>query len=118
EAHHRPLRAAATQRAALRTLRRWRAGRIEAEAHRIRQPTLLIWGEGDAEIPLRHGQRLHASIPDARLIVFRRCGHLPQEEYPREFASLIADFCKGATVDAAPAAYGEAPESALAAESA
>jgi hypothetical protein len=49
--------------------------------------------------------------------VFRRCGHLPQEEYPREFASLIADFCKGATVDA-DAADREAPESVLAAESA
>jgi len=28
--------------------------------------------------------------------VFRRCGHLPQEEYPEEFAQLVVDFCNGA----------------------
>ncbi|HEV2912733.1 MAG TPA: alpha/beta hydrolase [Pyrinomonadaceae bacterium] len=113
EAHHRPLRASATQRAVLRTLRRWRASRIEAEAHRIKKPTLLVWGEDDADIPLRHGLRLHELMPDARLIVFRRCGHLPQEEYPREFAKLVADFCKGAL--AATVTADQAPN-ALAAE--
>jgi len=97
DAHHRPLRAANTQRALLRTLRRWRAERIGREAHRIKQLTLLVWGENDADVPLRHGRRLFQLIPNSRLIVFRRCGHLPQEEYPREFAKLVADFCK--TVD-------------------
>ena len=94
-AYHVPLRAADTQRAALSMLRRWSAERIRREAHLITQPVLLIWGEHDAEVPLRDGERLHDSIPDARLIVFRRCGHLPQEEYPREFAALVSDFVNG-----------------------
>lgn len=103
EAHHRPLRAANTHRAVLRTLRGWSADRIEREAHRIKQPTLLIWGENDRDIPLRHGERLFELIPGARLIVFRRCGHLPQEEYPREFTKLVADFCGDASaVEGAP----------------
>jgi pimeloyl-ACP methyl ester carboxylesterase len=93
-AHHRPLRAASAHRAVLRTLRRWSASRIEDEAASIQQPTLLIWGEDDRDIPLEHGQRMFAKIPDARLIVFRRCGHLPQEEYPREFTKLVTEFCK------------------------
>ncbi|MBD0327289.1 MAG: alpha/beta hydrolase [Pyrinomonadaceae bacterium] len=92
-AHHRPLRASSAHRAVLRTLRRWSAARIEREAHRIQQPTLLIWGEDDIDIPLEHGQRMYERIPDARLIVFRRCGHLPQEEYPREFTKLVTEFC-------------------------
>jgi pimeloyl-ACP methyl ester carboxylesterase len=92
EAHHRPLRAASAHRAVLRTLRNWRADRIEQEAHRIKQPTLLIWGENDLEIPLRHGEYLQSRMPDARLIVFRHCGHLPQEEYPREFTKLVTEF--------------------------
>jgi pimeloyl-ACP methyl ester carboxylesterase len=91
-----PLRAADTQRAALRMLRDWSAERIGREAHLITQPTLLIWGEHDVEIPLRDGEYLHRQIPRARLIVFRRCGHLPQEEYPREFAALVTDFCRAA----------------------
>lgn len=93
--HHLPLRAADTQRAALSMLRRWSAERIRREAHLIKQPTLIIWGEQDLEIPLRDGEHLHEEIPNARLIVFRRCGHLPQEEYPREFAALVTDFVNG-----------------------
>ena len=94
-AYHTPLRAVDTQRAALRMLRRWSAERISREAHLIKQPTLIIWGEHDAEIPLRDGEHLHREIPGSRLIVFRRCGHLPQEEYPREFTRLVAEFAGG-----------------------
>ena len=92
EAHHRPLRAANAHRAVLRTLRNWRASRIAQEAHRIRQPTLLVWGENDLEIPLRHGRHLQEAMPDARLVLFRHCGHLPQEEYPQEFTEVVTDF--------------------------
>ena len=94
EAHHRHLRTSSTQRAALRMLRRWRAERIRRDAHLIRQPTLLIWGEQDREIPLEDGKLLHREIPDSRLIVFRNCGHLPQEEYPQEFVELVTGFIK------------------------
>jgi pimeloyl-ACP methyl ester carboxylesterase len=95
-AHHRPLVAAGTQRAALLTLRRWNAGRIEREAHRIKQPTLLIWGEVDPEIPLAHGRRLFEEMLNSQLVVFRRCGHMPMEEYPREFTEVVADFLSAA----------------------
>jgi pimeloyl-ACP methyl ester carboxylesterase len=93
--HHRPLLAAATQRATLATLRRWRAERIESDAHLIKQPTLLLWGEYDPEIPLRYGQKLFNKIGASRLIVFRRCGHMPMEEYPQEFVEVLTEFCEG-----------------------
>lgn len=96
-AHHRPLRASSAHRAVIRTLRRWKATRIEREAHRIWQPTLIIWGEDDADIPLEHGRRMFERIANARLIVFRRCGHLPQEEYPLEFTKLVTEFCGAAS---------------------
>jgi pimeloyl-ACP methyl ester carboxylesterase len=95
-AYHLPLRAVDTQRAALSMLRRWSAEQIREKAHLIKQPTLLIWGEQDQEIPLSDGRRLLQEIERARLIVFRHCGHLPQEEYPEEFAQLVVDFCNGA----------------------
>jgi pimeloyl-ACP methyl ester carboxylesterase len=94
-AHQRPLRAAATHRAILRTLRNWRASRIEREAARITQPTLLVWGAHDRDVPLRYGERLHELIEHSRLFVFPNCGHLPQEERPREFVSVVAEFCGG-----------------------
>jgi pimeloyl-ACP methyl ester carboxylesterase len=93
QARHLPLRAASTQRAILRTLRRWKAERVEREAHLIQQPTLLIWGEQDTETPLRLGLRLNNLIPHSRLFVFNPCGHLPQEEYPVEFTRLVTEFC-------------------------
>lgn len=104
DAHHRPLRTANTHRAILQTLRRWDAARLEREAHLITQSTLLVWGEQDRDVPVHHGERLHAQILNSRLIVFRRCGHLPQEERPAEFAGLIAGFCqsmkaRGSSVD-------------------
>jgi pimeloyl-ACP methyl ester carboxylesterase len=94
EAHHRHLRTSSTQRAALQMLRRWSAERIKRDAHLIQQPTLLVWGEQDMEIPLEDGRSLHRSIPNSRLIVFRNCGHLPQEEYPQEFVELVTGFVK------------------------
>jgi pimeloyl-ACP methyl ester carboxylesterase len=94
EARHLPLRAAGTQRAIVRTVRRWDAERISRDAHLIRQPTLLLWGENDREIPLADGERLHAEIPGSRLIVFLNCGHLPHEEYPEAFTNVVIDFCK------------------------
>ena len=92
---HLPLRAASTQRAVLRTLRGWDASRLEREAHRVEQPVLLVWGEDDRDVPLKNGERLHALLPHSRLVIFRDCGHLPQEERPEEFAGLVAGFCRG-----------------------
>jgi pimeloyl-ACP methyl ester carboxylesterase len=94
-AYHTPLRAVDTQRAALNMLRCWSAERIRREAHLITQPTLIIWGEDDSEIPLRDGEHLHREIQGSRLIVFRHCGHLPQEEYPRDFTRLVTEFAGG-----------------------
>ena len=93
DARHFPLRASGTQRAIIRTVRGWDAERISRDAHLIRQPTLLLWGENDIEIPLVNGERLHEQIPGSRLVVFLDCGHQPHEEYPEAFTKLVADFC-------------------------
>jgi pimeloyl-ACP methyl ester carboxylesterase len=93
DARHLPLRASGTQRAIIRTVRCWDAERISREAHLIKQPTLLLWGANDVEIPLADGERLHDQIPGSRLIVFLKCGHIPHEEYPEEFTNVVADFC-------------------------
>ena len=92
DARHRPLRAAGTQRAIIRTVREWNAERISRDAHLIQQPTLLLWGENDREIPLADGERLRDEISGSRLFVFLNCGHLPHEEYPAAFTKLVSEF--------------------------
>ncbi len=63
----------------------------EPELRRIRAPTLLVWGEADAMIPLRNAQDYLGAIPASRLVTFPGLGHLPQEEAPdRSLAPVLA----------------------------
>lgn len=95
---HLPLRAADAQRAVVSTVRGWSAARVEQEAEKITQPTLVVWGEADADTPLRDGERLRRMIPDSRLLTIQSCGHLPQEECPQLFVEAVAAFCRGEEV--------------------
>jgi len=58
----------------------------------INIPTLVIWGEKDAWIPVQNGYRYANDIPGAKLEVIPRCGHMPQEEMPDRTVELILDF--------------------------
>jgi pimeloyl-ACP methyl ester carboxylesterase len=58
----------------------------------IRQPTLIIWGEGDRWLPPSRGRALQEFIPDSRLVIVERAGHLVLEEQPEESARTISDF--------------------------
>jgi pimeloyl-ACP methyl ester carboxylesterase len=93
DARHLPLRTRGAHRAIIRTVRRWDAERVSRDAHLLTQPTLLLWGDTDREVPLSDGQRLHETIAGSRLIVFRECGHLPHEEYPEAFVKVVLEFC-------------------------
>lgn len=93
QARHLPLATRGTHRAIIRTVRRWDAERISRDAHLLVQPTLIVWGDRDREVPLADGERLQQEIPNSRLFVFRECGHLPHEEYPAEFTTLVSEFC-------------------------
>lgn len=109
ESRYRIMCTPSAQRAALLTLRRWDAARVETDAHKIKQPTLLIWGEDDVDIPIENARKLHRMIPDSRLIVFRNCGHVPQEEFPQEFAEVLVNFCSdrviGKQIEVEPASH-------------
>ncbi|MBI4025979.1 MAG: alpha/beta fold hydrolase [Verrucomicrobia bacterium] len=54
-------------------------------AHEIRTPTLILWGAHDRLIPSETGHRFAALLPNARLKVFDRCGHLLLHE---DFSSV------------------------------
>lgn len=62
----------------------------------IKAPTLLIWGERDAMIPLSNAADYLAALPRARLAALPGIGHLPQEEQPaRGLAALQAFLREG-----------------------
>jgi pimeloyl-ACP methyl ester carboxylesterase len=61
--------------------------------HRIRIPTLILWGENDRLFPPDYARAWQEAIAGSRLVVMPRCGHLPIQERPEEFAASVAEFC-------------------------
>jgi pimeloyl-ACP methyl ester carboxylesterase len=57
-----------------------------------RVPTMLLWGERDPIIPVRHGRAAHELIPGSRFESFAGAGHFPHRTDPRAFVSCLEDF--------------------------
>jgi pimeloyl-ACP methyl ester carboxylesterase len=55
-------------------------------------PTMILWGEQDAIIPVSHAYAAHEAIPNSRLEVIPDAGHFPQAESPEVFVDLLTDF--------------------------
>jgi len=55
-------------------------------------PTLLLWGERDPIIPVRHGHRAQERMPGSRLVTFADSGHFPQIDDPHRFAATVLEF--------------------------
>ena len=55
-------------------------------------PTLIVWGEQDPLIPVRHAREAHEVIRGSRLEVFAGAGHFPHRDDPARFAEVLLDF--------------------------
>jgi pimeloyl-ACP methyl ester carboxylesterase len=62
----------------------------------IRVPTLIAVGDQDQVTPVRDALEMAALIPNARLHMFERCGHLPALELPEETSALLQDWLAAA----------------------
>ena len=62
--------------------------------HRVRVPTLILWGENDGIAGLDYGERLSRVLPDARFATIRQAGHYPQIERCDEVAEAIEGFAR------------------------
>ena len=60
--------------------------------HRVRVPTLVIWGQSDGIVPPDYGDTLRRSLPDARFELIPEAGHYPQIERPDPVADAIERF--------------------------
>src|SRR3954467_13969617 len=57
-----------------------------------RVPTMLLWGERDPIIPVRHGRAAQELIPGSRFETFPGAGHFPHRTDPRAFVRVLDDF--------------------------
>ena len=55
-------------------------------------PTLIIWGDRDAIIPVSHAHAAHEAMPGSRLEILKGVGHLPQHDAPESFVRILLDF--------------------------
>ena len=60
--------------------------------HRLRVPTLVVWGAGDAIFPAAQADNFARAIGGARTHVIRDAGHLPHLEQPQAFAAAVDAF--------------------------
>jgi pimeloyl-ACP methyl ester carboxylesterase len=55
-------------------------------------PFMIVWGERDPIIPVRHGRAAHELVPTSRLEVFQDAGHFPHVDDPQRFLDVLLDF--------------------------
>lgn len=69
--------------------------KLRHRLHRIKVPTLLVWGEQDGIVTPAYGEAYRALIPGAKMAVIPRAGHFPHIEQPAAFLARLQDFLSG-----------------------
>jgi len=60
--------------------------------HRIKVPTLLVWGDHDRLFPRDYAFAFQRLIPGAKAVIIADCGHLPHVEKGEAFAAELETF--------------------------
>jgi pimeloyl-ACP methyl ester carboxylesterase len=68
--------------------------KLKGRLHRIKVPTLFLWGAADRILSDGYGRAYCAAIPGARFEAIERAGHHPHIEQPDEFASRALAFAE------------------------
>jgi pimeloyl-ACP methyl ester carboxylesterase len=66
--------------------------KLKARLHRIRIPTLVLWGAADRIAKPDYGRVFAAAIPGADFALIEGAGHFPHLEQPNTLAHRILDF--------------------------
>ena len=75
----------------------WLDGKLRA----IRTPTLVLWGREDLLTPLALGKAFAEDIKGSELVVFEKCGHVPQMEVAPKFNEALLKFLSKAAASTA-----------------
>jgi len=66
---------------------------IRDRLEEIETPTLIVWGRNDRVVPVPAALSYEKRIGDnAELVIFDRCGHVPQIERPVRFNRVLEEF--------------------------
>ena len=68
-----------------------RAPRLNNRLHRIKAPTLLLWGKEDHMIPVKFVEPF-VKMKNCRIIMIENCGHRPHFARPELFNRMAVEF--------------------------
>jgi pimeloyl-ACP methyl ester carboxylesterase len=77
-----------------RALDYYRFPTLEEDLRRIRQPVLVGWGTVDRVVPYSDAEVYMRNLPDARLVTWEGCGHVPMMERPADSDALIREVAR------------------------
>jgi non-heme chloroperoxidase len=55
-------------------------------------PTLAIFGQQDAIVPVADGHLVEQHVPDSRLVLIDRCSHFPMYEQTQQYLDAVSAF--------------------------
>ena len=65
---------------------------LKKRIHRVRAPTLVVWGKEDRIVPFVYAKEFARRIEGARVETIEQAGHAPHLERPDAVARLIREF--------------------------
>ena len=68
---------------------------LASDLHKIKVPTLLVWGLNDTITPPMVGHDFNRLIPESKLRFIDKCCHAPMMEHPEKFNELVDEFMSG-----------------------
>jgi pimeloyl-ACP methyl ester carboxylesterase len=71
---------------------RWFNPALERWLHRIKAPTLVLWGAEDKLLPVQYAEVWRAEVPGAVVEIIPACGHLMHVEQAEVVASRVLAF--------------------------
>jgi pimeloyl-ACP methyl ester carboxylesterase len=76
----------------IRTSRKTQNSYVTDLLPQITLPVLLIWGREDNVTPTHVAEDFQQMLPNAQLVYFSKCGHVPMMEQPEEFNTVLENF--------------------------
>ncbi|HXW84530.1 MAG TPA: alpha/beta hydrolase, partial [Candidatus Binataceae bacterium] len=65
---------------------------LRKRMHRIKAPTLIVWGADDKLVPTVYAEDFKRGIPNAKVEMVKGVGHMSVLEDPARVAAAVAKF--------------------------
>src|SRR6185503_8943252 len=65
---------------------------LEKRIHRIKAPTLLVWGQHDGLVNPGYGPVWQSLIANSQLVIMPNAAHVPMLENADEFVAIVSKF--------------------------